>query len=628
MATLKKLLSLLVSTAIVLSVSAFTVLANETDTDNDGLTDAQEVNVYNSDPTDEDTDDDGFTDGDEVTLYGTDPANADTDNDGVTDFAEITTYKSNPTQADTDGDGLTDGFEVTTLKTDPNKVDTDNDGLSDYAEYKETSSDPLSKNSPFLGGVKCSTPDITGIHVGSTKVYPFGKDGFKVNAAKNETITFEFKKCNFTGITYDLLFDGNAFADDEYVVLAEATSSNTVTYSTQELLEIFYEELGSTTGTVSFQTSVSTGLESKVITLPVDFTGYVPGVDPVGDDADFDGLSDTDELAMGTDPNNADTDNDGLSDFAEIKSHKTDPLNADTDEDGVSDGDEVTGALNVDFFNKASDPLSIDTDSDGYSDKFELDRNSDPSSSHSKPVNNKNVIAKKDVKVKVKTTSKKLSPTDNIAGKKYEPLVKYNATGNEEADFDYLDEDQWGPSFLDTADHWAADAIENLRRLGVAEGRAFRMYQPYAHITRGELVNMAMKSFNHNLAAYEGVHSFRDVSVGRKYSAAVAAAKSVGIVSGHKDGTFRPDEYVNRAEAVKVLLLSSGVVVNGNERTGQFVDVPYNAWFMPFIAKSAQNNVVHGYDDGTRRFGPADNMTRGQAASVLYQLIREFYFYL
>ena len=51
--------------------------------------------------------------------YGTDPLYSDTDQDGITDGDEINTYKSNPFNLDTDDDGVYDGDEVL-LDTDPN----------------------------------------------------------------------------------------------------------------------------------------------------------------------------------------------------------------------------------------------------------------------------------------------------------------------------------------------------------------------------------------------------------------------------------------------------------------------------------------------------------------------------
>lgn len=58
------------------------------DSDADGLTDAQEINL-GTNPKKADSDDDGVNDYEEVNLYGTDPLNSDTDGDGVKDGAEI-----------------------------------------------------------------------------------------------------------------------------------------------------------------------------------------------------------------------------------------------------------------------------------------------------------------------------------------------------------------------------------------------------------------------------------------------------------------------------------------------------------------------------------------------------------
>lgn len=58
-----------------------------------------------------DADLDGLSDEQEKKL-GTDANKADTDNDGILDPDEINIYHSDPLKADTDGDGYKDGYEV------------------------------------------------------------------------------------------------------------------------------------------------------------------------------------------------------------------------------------------------------------------------------------------------------------------------------------------------------------------------------------------------------------------------------------------------------------------------------------------------------------------------------------
>lgn len=58
-----------------------------------------------------DTDGDGLTDAQELELQ-TNPRLADSDGDGLTDKDEINIYKTNPINGDTDGDGYLDGVEI------------------------------------------------------------------------------------------------------------------------------------------------------------------------------------------------------------------------------------------------------------------------------------------------------------------------------------------------------------------------------------------------------------------------------------------------------------------------------------------------------------------------------------
>ena len=117
---------------------------DETDADNDGLTDVYEKYYFETDPTNPDTDGDGLPDGYEVYL-GTDPTKADTDDNGISDgnedfdedgLSNLREYElgTDPNSEDSDSDGLTDGEEVNKYNTDPLKVDTDDDGVTDKDE--------------------------------------------------------------------------------------------------------------------------------------------------------------------------------------------------------------------------------------------------------------------------------------------------------------------------------------------------------------------------------------------------------------------------------------------------------------------------------------------------------------
>lgn len=114
------------------------------DSDDDGLTDYQEIIVVKSNPLlfdsiisgisdyDVDNDKDELNNGNEIEI-GSDPNKKDSDNDGVTDGEEINVYFTEPNNSDTDGDTLNDGDEIY-LKFSPLLKDTDSNGVLDCDE--------------------------------------------------------------------------------------------------------------------------------------------------------------------------------------------------------------------------------------------------------------------------------------------------------------------------------------------------------------------------------------------------------------------------------------------------------------------------------------------------------------
>lgn len=91
------------------------------DSDENGITDDAE-----------DFDSDGLNNLEEY-LQETAPYNYDTDDDGLSDGEELKTYSTNPLEPDTDFDGLNDGDEIY-LGTNPTIPDTDGNGILDGDE--------------------------------------------------------------------------------------------------------------------------------------------------------------------------------------------------------------------------------------------------------------------------------------------------------------------------------------------------------------------------------------------------------------------------------------------------------------------------------------------------------------
>lgn len=131
------------------------------DIDNDGLSNLEEYN-NSTDPNNQDTDNDGLEDGLEINVYYTDANNNDTDTDGLADGPEINFHGTNATNNDTDADWLMDGDEVNFYFTDPKDNDTDNDTYTDGEEIM-AGTNPSDPNS--YPGSPPDTPPIIGIEI-------------------------------------------------------------------------------------------------------------------------------------------------------------------------------------------------------------------------------------------------------------------------------------------------------------------------------------------------------------------------------------------------------------------------------------------------------------------------------
>ena len=162
---------------------------------------------------------------------------------------------------------------------------------------------------------------------------------------------------------------------------------------------------------------------------------------------------------------------------------------------------------------------------------------------------------------------------------------------------------------------WAQDAIRYLYTNGIISGRDAVTFAPDDNVTRAELIKMLVISFN-----LKGTNSatFADVPLDSWYAKYVSIGQSNDIINGDSNGNFNPNRPVSRQDASVMMYR----VCNSAFKTDKSDFKDYNS--IAEYAKDAVDymyaeDVINGVGDG--KFAPNANLTRAQAAKMIYKLL-------
>ncbi len=109
--------------------------------------------------------------------------------------------------------------------------------------------------------------------------------------------------------------------------------------------------------------------------------------------------------------------------------------------------------------------------------------------------------------------------------------------------------------------------------------------------------------------------SFSDVEEGYEHATAIATLAQLGVINGYDDGTFRPNDPVERDEMAKLVYVLYTTFTTAGAGNVKFNDVPAGNWATGFISWCAAKNIVGGYGDGT--FRPDNNVTYDEALKMV-----------
>lgn len=138
-------------------------------------------------------------------------------------------------------------------------------------------------------------------------------------------------------------------------------------------------------------------------------------------------------------------------------------------------------------------------------------------------------------------------------------------------------------------------------------------------VKRAELLKMLYNVLEVDTANPQA-ELFSDTPSNQWYINYVKKARERGTVAGYPDGTFKPAQCVNRAEAVKMALLEFPNV-NPISTKIDAGDVPESEWYFQYVSYALGNNIVGLQHSGFSNFYyPGESMSRSEFAEMLYRL--------
>ena len=105
-------------------------------------------------------------------------------------------------------------------------------------------------------------------------------------------------------------------------------------------------------------------------------------------------------------------------------------------------------------------------------------------------------------------------------------------------------------TFADVTDgQWHNKAISTMAKLGIVKGRNAEAFDPDAPITRAEFATICARFDKTQISTSS---NFTDIS-GHWAEKYIERAATLGWIAGYSDGTFRPSNYITRAEAMTMI---------------------------------------------------------------------------
>lgn len=165
-------------------------------------------------------------------------------------------------------------------------------------------------------------------------------------------------------------------------------------------------------------------------------------------------------------------------------------------------------------------------------------------------------------------------------------------------------------------DHPNKTAIEYLKNNNVLKGYEDGQYRPDNAVNRAELLKILIEGSGYKVSEPDK-DCFPDVKKDQWFSKYICFAKEKKWIKGYQDGYFRPEQTVSKVEALKIL----GEIQNwdfAEAVDSNFSDVNYQEWYGPYLQYAETKGLI---PENAKKFNPDKGMTRAEIAENIFRTI-------
>ena len=141
--------------------------------------------------------------------------------------------------------------------------------------------------------------------------------------------------------------------------------------------------------------------------------------------------------------------------------------------------------------------------------------------------------------------------------------------------------------------------------------------EPSGNITRAEVATIFFRLLTEDVRTANSTqsNSLSDVTRGQWFNHAISTLSSMGIVKGHTDGSFAPNDPITRAEFAAIAARFDD---KDTDTSSNFTDISSH-WAKNEIGIAANKGWINGYPDGT--FRPNQYITRAEAMTLVNRVL-------